>query len=322
VVLTEAGTNLFALTPVLAVHAGASRVYTVSLDSPWGSAASAHAEVDGLRRALGAPDRIVPVTRPEDVALEHADLVTNLGWVRPLDAPKIGRMRAGAAIAAMCEAWEVRPGDVDRAACARRGIPVAGVNEDHPQVDVFAHNGLLAVKMLQQLQIEIHAARITVIGRDKFAVRIASTLDRLGAAVRRAGCLAGERGRLAVEGADALVIADYTRTDLILGEGGDMTVEQLLKLAPYAAVVQFAGWIRAASLRAAGIHIFPEEEVGPRRMGRTLAYLGPGPVLGLHAAGLKAGAMALGRPGPPDLVQLLPARADAPARDGGAAEAT
>jgi hypothetical protein len=311
VVVTEAGTNHFALTAVLAAHAGASRVYTVSRDSRWGSADSAHAAVENLRRALGAPDRIVAVGRPEEEALERADLVTNLGWVRPLDALKINRMRPGAAIAAMCESWEVRPGDIDRAACARRGIPVVGVNEDHPWVDVFVHNGLLAVKMLQQLQIEIHATPIAIIGRDKFAARIAATLSLLGAEVRRSEALAGEGARRAVEGTEALVIADYARTDRILGAGGDMTVDQLLKLAPHAAVVQFAGWIQAPALRAAGIRVFPEEEIGPKRMGRTLAFLGPGPLVGLHAAGLKAGAMALGRSGPAGLMQRLPECGDA-----------
>jgi hypothetical protein len=40
-------------------------------------------------------------------------------------------------------------------------------------------------------------------------------------------------------------------------------------------------------------------------MGRTLAFLGPAPLVGLHAAGLQAGAMLLGRAGPEGLLQVV-----------------
>ncbi len=304
-VVTEAATGHFALTAVLAAWAGAARVITVARDSRHGTAVQAHAAVARWRKRLGAPDRVVPVERLDAAVLGQADLVTNLGWVRPLDAVKIRAMREGAAIAAMCEAWELRPGDIDRRACAARGVRVGAVNEDHPAVDVFEHNGLLAVKMLHALQIEVHGARIAVAGEGKFASRIAAALARLGAEVRRAPALAGDRAAWALENSDALIVADYTREDLMLGKRGELTVESLLKRAPHAAVVQFAGWVRAGELRAAGVPVFPEEEIGPRRMGRTMAFLGPAPVVGLHAAGLLAGAMLLGRPGPEGLLQRV-----------------
>ncbi|MFQ5457033.1 MAG: hypothetical protein ACE5FC_01065 [Myxococcota bacterium] len=305
IVVTEAGTNHFALTALIAAQAGADRVLTLSSDSRWGKAARAHAAVEDLRRALGAPDRITPLKRFDEDVAARGNLFTNLGWVRPLDASRIAHMRPGAVIAAMCEAWEVREGDIDLSACARQGVRVAAVNEDHPLVDVFQHNGLLAVKMLQQLQIEIHGTRICVAGRGKFADRIAPFLEDLGAAVSRAHTLSGEDAARALDRADALVVADYDRTDLILGEGGEMTAADLIKCAPHVAVIQFAGWIRPEELLAAGLRVFPEEEVGARRMGRTMAYLGPAPLVGLHAAGMKAAAMLQGDDGPEGLVQEI-----------------
>ena len=302
-VVTEAATGHFVLTAVIAACAGAARVFTVSRDSRFGTAAEAHAAVALWRKRLGAPDRIVPVKRLDASTLAQADLVTNLGWVRPLDAAKVKSLREGRAIAAMCEAWELRPDDIDLRACAARGVGVGAVNEDHPAVDVFEHNGLLAVTMLHALQVEVHGTRIAVAGEGKFASRIAASLSRLGAEVRRAPTLAGDRAGWALENADALVVADYTRGDLMLGRRGELTVEALQKRAPHAAVVQFAGWVRAGELRAAGVPVFPEEEIGPHRMGRTMAFLGPAPLVGLHAAGLLAGAMLLGRPGPEGLLQ-------------------
>lgn len=308
-VVTEAATGHFALTAVIAAWAGASRVFTVARDSRFGKAAEAHGAVARWRKRLGAPDRIVPVERLDAGVLKQADLVTNLGWVRPLDAAKVRKLGEGRAIAAMCEAWELRPGDIDLRACAARGVRVGAVNEDHPAVDVFEHNGLLAVKMLHALQVEVHGSRIAVAGEGKFASRIAAALARLGSDVRRAPALSGDQGAWAVENADALIVADYTRETLMLGKGGELTVESLQKRAPHAAVVQFAGWVRAGELRAAGVPVFPEEEIGPRRMGRTMAFLGPAPLVGLHAAGLLAGAMLLGRPGPEGLVQIVQEKA-------------
>jgi len=304
VVLTEAATGHFALTPVIAAQAGADRVIALGQDSRWGSADDACGAVEEARRALGAPDRIACLHRLDAAAIAQADLVTNLGPLRPLDASRIALLREDAVIAAMCEAWEIRAGDIDLGACARRGIRVAGVNEDHPLVDVFEHNGLLAVKMLHQLEIEVHGARICVAGRGKFADRIAPVLARLGADVRRIEGLEGEDAGPALDRADALVVADYDRTDLLLGAGGGLSVEELLKHAPHVAVVQFAGWMNAAELRAAGVPVFPGEEIGPRRMGRTMAYLGPAPLVGLHAAGMKAAEILLSGDGPPGLAQI------------------
>ena len=45
--------------------------------------------------------------------LEDADIVTNSGHLRPLDEEAVGRMKPGAAIPLMYEAWELRPDDVD-----------------------------------------------------------------------------------------------------------------------------------------------------------------------------------------------------------------
>lgn len=54
-------------------------------------------------------------------------------------------------------------------------------------------------------------------------------------------------------------------------------------------VVQFAGAVPVDRLQAAAIRVEPPHALAPRRMARTLAHLGPRPVVELHAAGLKVG---------------------------------
>ncbi len=60
----------------------------------------------------------------------------------------------------MFEAWEFRPRDLDMEACLRRGIPIVGVNERHPSVDVFSFLGPLCVKQLHDCGLSVYKNRI------------------------------------------------------------------------------------------------------------------------------------------------------------------
>ena len=66
--------------------------------------------------------------------MQAADIVTNSGHVRPIDARIAGWMRPDAVVPLMFEAWEIDMGrdDVDLAALRDRGIRYAGTNERHP----------------------------------------------------------------------------------------------------------------------------------------------------------------------------------------------
>ncbi len=175
-------------------------------------------------------------------------------------------------------------------ACRARGIPVIGTNESYPGLDVFAYCGWLALKMLFDAQIEVHKSRLLVVSSDQFGPVIANRLAQAGAEVR---LLASLRDIGAADlTADALIVADYARQDVIIGPGGDVTAAELAAVCPGATVIQFVGQVDVASLTAAGIHVYPGSELGPRRMALTLAGLGPRPVIELHAAGLKVGELA------------------------------
>jgi hypothetical protein len=73
--------------------------------------------------------------------------VTNSGQVRAIDNEVVAHLKSGCVLPLMYEAWEYRPADVDLDACRSRGIQIAGTNEEHPAVDVFAFLGVLAVRV-------------------------------------------------------------------------------------------------------------------------------------------------------------------------------
>lgn len=290
-VLTEAASGPFVVTPIIAALAGAREVIAVTADSRYANVDDVVCQTRALESLCGVEGEI-KIHNHRDIELfSRADIVTNLGFVRPLDRNAISHMRAGAVIALMCESWELREGDLDLDACREYGVAVYGTNEDFPAVDVFAYSGWVAIQLLLEAQIEVHKSRIVVIGTDKFAVVIARLLVR-------AGVHAEIRLQLdpnTVRHADAILVAEYSRLTPVIGLGGDMTAEELASVNPAITVIQFAGWVDLEGLQAVGIKVHPSQSLPPRRMARTLAALGTRPVIELHAAGLKIGQLNAGQ---------------------------
>ncbi len=290
-VLTEAASGAYVVTPVIAALAGARRVIALTRESRYASVDTVIAQTWDLASRLGVDAALEIHTERTSDLFARADVVTNLGFVRPLDARAVDAMKSGAVVPLMCEAWEFRPGDIDLNACRRKGILVLGTDEYHPAVNVFAYSGWLALKLLLEAGIEIHRNRILVVGGDKFGTEIEENLSRAGVDVRLVENLKGlTPGDLGT--ADAIVVSDYTREDYVVGSPGDITPAELAAAAPAVKVVQFAGLVDVPGLQASGISVYPGDPVPSHRMVRTLAALGPRPVIDLHTAGLKVGEVA------------------------------
>src|SRR5262249_12948072 len=126
VVLTEAATGPYMVTPVLAALAGANRVFAMTRASRYGTVDEVARETFGLAGRLGVADRIRVITEKSPQIVGQADIITNSGHLRPLDADTVRCMKPSAVVPLMYEAWELRPGEVALAACRVRGIRVAG----------------------------------------------------------------------------------------------------------------------------------------------------------------------------------------------------
>lgn len=287
-VLTEAASGPYVVTPVIAALAGAARVWAITRTSRYAAAEEVLAQTRALEQLCAPLGTIEIATDRRMDFYAAADIVTNLGFVRPLDAQVVAVMKPDAVVPLMCEAWEYRPDDVDLDACQARGIRVAGTNEDFPGLEVFAYSGWLCQKMLFDAQIEVHKSKIVVVSSDKFGLVIRRHLSASGI---EAQLLPNLRGGVDLTGIDAIVIADYTRADLIIGADGDMTASEVARQAWGATIIQFAGHIAVDELRAVGVAVSPGAPLGPHRMAVTLAGLGPRPVVELHTAGLKVGEM-------------------------------
>jgi len=281
-VLAEAASGAYVVTPVLAALAGA-RVYALAAPTAYATGQELQAATAELAGLAGVADRVHLVREKSAEVIGAADIVTNSGQVRPIDAAMTAQMKPSAVVTLMYESWEYRRSDVDLDACRARGIRVAGVNEDHPAVDFFAFLGPMAIKQLQDAGISVYRSRIVLLCDNSFGPFIAKSLRNCGADVV-------EERRLTPAAlspaCDAVLLA------LRPISGAVLTAEDARVLgerAPGTVLVQYWGDVDRASLAAAWVPVWPPESPRAGHMAVLPSAIGPEPVVRLQSGGLKVG---------------------------------
>ncbi len=295
-VLTEAASGAYVVTPLIAARAGAERVCAVTRSSQYGSAADVLAYGREWAAAFGLADRIEFATGAAADYANEADLVTNLGFVRPIDSALIRRLRQHAVVSLMWEPWELRAGEIDLDACDAAGIPVIGTNERDARLQIFDYVGMLAVKLLLESGVECAHSRVVLIGSDPFGATTETLLTAIGAEVSRValpadGVSLDEIAGVQVERADAVVLVEHRDRRVLVGSAGGIRVERFGTAG--CRLIHVAGAVDDEAVARAGIAKHPAGHVEPGYMTVATDYVGPRPVIDLHAAGLRVGADAV-----------------------------
>jgi hypothetical protein len=291
-VLTEVGTGPFVLTPLIASLAGAEQVFAVTRDCRYGSAQDIIGYGRECAEQAGVAGRIEFSARPAAEHAAEAQIVTNLGFVRPIDEALISRLPVDAVVCLMWEPWELRAGEVDIDTCMRRGVPVAGTNETHPKVRTFEYLGPLAMKLLSELGIEPRRARLALIGSAPFGDSIERFLALAGATVERlplppAGAKLDAALGPAIEACDALVLAEHRDHRPLIGGANGIAAERIARAG--IPVAHICGQLDSADRGLGNLHKRPQGSAPPGYMLVTTDYVDPRAVIDLHAAGLKVG---------------------------------
>jgi len=281
-VLTEAATGAYAVTPVIAAMAGAKKVIALTQNSRYGTIEDVIAQTQQLAQIAGVEGRIEFATSKTADLVAQADIITNSGHVRPLDAETIAQMKPTAAIGLMYEAWEFRSQDVDLAACHQRRIVVAGVNERHPSVDVFSFLGIMAVKLLLDAGIAVYTSKILLLCDNPFSSYIKRGLVNAGADVDAFTKLAAAPTDKQY---DAIVVALQPDRQNVLSA---QDAEAIAKYWQGAVVAQYWGDIERSALASHHIPVCPELEPKPGHMGILPSAVGAEPIIRLQTGGLKA----------------------------------
>ncbi len=277
-VITEAASGAYVVTPVLAALAGA-QVQAFARTTRFGTFEEVAAATRELAARAGVLDRIEIVADRDRLRAEEADVVTNSGHLRPIDAALVGRLRPGTALPLMFEAWEFRASDLDLEACQRRGVLVAGTNERHPAVDVFSFLGPMALKLLFDAGIAVYRSRIVLLCDNPFSSFIARSLEPLA-------------GKLAVTEVPAT--PPFSPDAVLVAIKPSSAPAEVLALSKRiadtysdAAIVQYWGDLDRRLFQQRGMPVWPPEPPSPGHMTVLPGDIGPEAIVRLQTGGLK-----------------------------------
>lgn len=279
VVLTEAATNAFLWTPLIAAAAGAEKVFALTRDSRFASVDEVVAETGRHAETLGVDGAIEIVTDKKPKMLGAATIVTNLGFVRPMDHSFVRQLNSNAVICLMWEPWEFRPEDIDLRACMEFGIPILGTNEQDHRLQTFRYVALTVVNLLLDNNIEILDTDIVLLGGGKFFEETRNMLQSMGARVSRTL-------EAAQDVPDCVVCLEHGNNTCLIGEEGLVNMAST-KRPPQ--VIHICGNLDMDHLRNVKAAVVPETPAVCGSMSFTTGYVGPKPVIDLHCAGLKVG---------------------------------
>ena len=293
-VFTEAASGNYVVTPLIAALAGADRVFAITRDSRYGKAVDVRNFTLELAQRWGVGNRIEVVSDKIPSMLSQVDIVTNLGFVRPIDKNMVAHLKPTAVLPLMWETWEFREADLDLSECRRQGIMVLGTNEREVGLDLFTYVGYLAVKLAFELEIEIYRSKVVVVGSGVFGESSVKAFDKLEAEIKYIDLSAGDSlgtssAKSILRDADLVVLVEHHSPVCLIGSEGQITVDELLMLSSHLSIVHIAGNINRKEIDSAAIPCVPQQSAAPGYMSVATDYLGPKPVIALHTAGLKVG---------------------------------
>ena len=305
-VFTEAASGPYLHTPILAALAGAQRVYAQTADSAYAPKEEVLEATEHAAGELGVADRVEVLFGKPAAALAESDIVTNSGFVRPIDRATVEQLKPTAVVPLMWETWEFRPEDMDLDACREHGILVLGTDESRPPLALYPYGGYAALKLLFELGLEGYKTRTLLLGGGQAFGRSVWTLfTNFGMDVAwfaesepEARPYSELPEFVAANAAeiDAILVSEHQVSSPLIGPGGLVSATELARLNPALAVGVISGNVDAGELEASGLPYRPRHLRPFGYMSYQPGDLGPRPVLELYAAGLKVGeAMARAR---------------------------
>lgn len=304
VVLTEAATGAYVVTPILAALAGA-KVYAYSRATYYGSVDEVF---QGTKKVYQNFEEFLDIefvkTLTPDI-ISKADIITNSGHLRPLDKEKLQYAKDEVVIPLMYEAWEWRDEDMDINYIRQRGFKIGATNERHLEVDVFNYLGDMAVKQIFDAGLCLYKNKFVLICNNDFGPFIAKIVSKLCLSL---GVIDREENRHKYQGenvewlgtfpeiiipekyrdTEAVIFTAYPFDTSWIGNNSPIEVNKFAAAFNYPFILRYAGDVDCKALEANGIGYFPHfVQVG--HMGILPSAVGYDPIIRLQAGGLKVG---------------------------------
>jgi hypothetical protein len=291
IVLTEVGSENYLFTPVIAALANAKKVYVWTRDSNY--ELGLFNKINCLNICYicggGIENRLeFSVNERPDNNIREADIITNSGFLRPLDENFLKKTKPGCVIPLMFESWEARDYDIDIDFCKKNNIKVAGTWENYPDIKVFDAIGPLCVKVALNAGFEIFQNNIIVWSSDIYGDKAVSAFRHFGAnsVIKTSDVNYVYKN---FDNVDFLFICDYKEKKQFFGINAIFDVEKLKSINSSFGVVHLIGGVYHEILTINNISVYPKRFGYASRMSETLSYLGMSPIINLQVAGFKVG---------------------------------
>lgn len=281
IVLTEAATGNYAVTSVISAIAGAQKVFALSRDSRYGSVEEVIKQTYELADEFHVKDKINIVTTIDMVPLDRIDILTNTGFLRPIDRNLISKLSSKCVIPLMYEPWEFRQGEIDLEACHEKGIKVYGTNESDERLKTFEYIGFGVLYFLLEEGITPFNSRILLIGCKKFVYPVLKIL--LQNQYKVEPVTEYETSIERVSQYSAIVILEHERDILVVGERNKAYITKE-DIGEDTLVIHVSGNV---DFKDADFKYVPEEIKPFGYMSIRADFIDPQAVIDLHTAGLK-----------------------------------
>jgi len=281
IVLTEAATGNYVVTPIIAAAANAKIVYAFTKNSEYGSIDEVKKQTYSLAKELSVENKIMVVDRLDTIPFEDIHILTNTGFLRPINSDIISKLSQNCVIPLMYEPWEFRPGEIDLEACYRKGIKVYGTNENDERLKLFDYLGLNVIYILLGEGIFPIDHKIILIGCEKFVYPVFNILSQCGYKVDF--ITKYENSHFALQDYDAIIILEHIRNILIIGEKNKAFIDKN-QISEDTIVIHISGNV---DFNNVNFKYIPETIKPFSYMSIRADYLSPKAVIDLHTAGLK-----------------------------------
>ena len=274
-VLTEAATGNYMVTPVIAALSGAE-VFAFTRFSRYGTIEEVRQQTNELQKAINPVMPIRVISSLDDAPLDRLDILTNTGFLRPIDSVLINRLPMSCVIPLMWEVWEARPNELDLEACLKRGIKVYGTNEDDSRLRTKEYLGFIILERLLAFKRTPFSTRVLLLGCEEFGLPVQELLSKNGYRCQFNNL------QKAMDDYDALVLLEHKSPIELVGSSNALIPASTLRSDQL--VIHICGQADFSELPCTG---FPDQPAPFGHMSLTTDYADPKAVIDLHTAGLK-----------------------------------
>ncbi|MDD3443313.1 MAG: hypothetical protein PHW89_08615 [Sulfurimonas denitrificans] len=277
-ILTEAAMGNYVVTPIIAALAGAKKVYAFTKDSKYGLVEDVKKQTNDLLRYLNIEHNVEIITDLNNVNLDEIDILTNTGFLRPINSKIINQLNKKCVIPLMWETWEYRKEDLNLDACLANGIKVYGTNEDDFRLKTKEYLGFMILKFLLNLNHTPISSNILILGCEHFTIYVQKILMQNGYKFT----IINKYDKIIDTSVyDAIVILEHDNNKLLIGDNGYIKTQ---KIKPNVDVIHICG---SVDFTNASFNYVPKNPAPFGYMSYTVDNVGSNVIIDLHTAGLK-----------------------------------